>query len=381
MELSEIRNQLDHVDSELLRLFLERMALVDQVADIKKETHQPLYDPKREREILAKIHESSGASYASAADQFFRTLLELSRARQAAQLFIGSVAASRVAEMCAREQAVFPQTGRVACFGIEGSNAQMAADKLFPRGDLVFFDSFSAVVGAVKAGLCQFGVLPIENSSNGSVRAVYELLRTPDLSIVRGIRLKIRHVLLAQKGADISQIRTIYTHEQAAGQCNKFLSSLGGVDVVPCSSTAHAARRAAEAHDPSVAAIASEACAKLYGLRVAADEIQNNPNNDTRFLCITKGAVCYAGADRMSLVLSCENEAGALFHTISKISAHGINMCKLESVSIPGTNFSYRFYVDLDASIHQEGIVGLLSILEHSCESFQLLGNYSELIG
>ncbi len=380
MELSEIRPQLDAVDNELLDLFLKRMALIDKVADAKRrDPSKPLYDPAREREILMRIREKAGSEYGDSAHQLFRMILELSRARQAAQLIPATSVAARVAAMCANEQNVFPQTGRIAVSGVEGSHAGAAADRLFPKGDIIFMEGFPAVVQAVQAGLCKFGILPVENSVHGSVRQVYDLLREPDICIVRSVRQLIRHVLLTQKEAKLSDIKTIYTHEQAAGQCSRFIQKLG-VDVVPCVSTAHAAQRVAEAQDKSVAAIAGEACAKLYGLSVLTDDIQNESNNDTRFLCITKGASCYAGADRMSILVNCANSPGALYQMIAKISALGINMCKLESMPIPGTNFSYRFYMDLECNVHQEGILGLLCELERSCDSFTLLGNYTEIV-
>lgn len=380
MELSEIRKQLDEVDAGLLDLFLRRMTLIDKVADAKKrDSSKPLYDPVREREILMRIREKAGDDYGDSAHLLFRLILELSRARQAAQLIPATNVAARVAAMCANEQNIFPQNGRIAVSGVEGSYAGEAADRLFPKGDVIFMDGFPAVVQAVQAGLCKFGILPIENSVHGSVRQVYDLLREPDICIVRSLRQLIRHVLLTQKDAQLSDIKTIYTHEQAAGQCSRFIQKLG-VDVIPCVSTAHAAQRAAAAHDKSVAAIAGEACAKLYGLSVLSDDIQNESNNDTRFLCIAKGASCYAGADRMSILVNCANSPGTLSQMIAKISALGINMCKLESMPIPGTNFSYRFYMDLECNLHQEGILGLLCELERSCDSFTLLGNYTEVV-
>lgn len=381
MELTDLRAQLDEVDAQLTDLFVRRMQLIDTVADLKqRDPSRPLYDPVRERAILMKVREKAGAEYGGAAHQLFRTLLELSRARQAARLIPATSVAARVAAMCANEQNAFPTEGRIAVSGIEGCHAGSAAERLFPMGDLVFLDGFRGVVQAVKAGLCRFGILPIENSSFGSVRQVFDLLREPDISIVRSVRLLIRHVLLGQKDADITQIRTIYTHEQAAGQCSRFLSALTGADVVPCVSTAHAAQRAAAANDPSVAAIAGESCAKLYGLTVLRDDIQNSDNNDTRFLCITKGAALYAGADRLSMIASCANSPGALYQMIAKISALGINMCKLESIPIPGTNFSYRFFIDLECNLHRDGVLGLLCEMERSCDSFTLLGNYCEVV-
>ena len=380
MELSEIRPQLDSIDGQLLELFLQRMALIDKVADVKRrDPSKPLYDPAREREILMRVRENAGSEYGDAAFQLFRMVLELSRSRQAAQLIPATSVAARVAAMCAHEQPVFPQSGRVAVSGVEGSHAGAAADRLFPKGNLVFMDGFAAVVKAVQSGLCQFGILPVENSVHGSVRQVYDLLREPDICIVRSVRQLIRHVLLTQPDAKLADIKTVYTHEQAAGQCSRFLQKLGA-DVIPCTSTAHAAQRAAEAQDPTVAAIAAEACAKLYNLSVLTADIQNEAVNDTRFLCIAKGASSYAGADRMSLLVNCANSPGALYQMIAKISALGINMCKLESMPIPGTNFSYRFFVDLECNLHQEGVLGLLCELERSCDSFTLLGNYSEIV-
>lgn len=382
MELSDIRKNLDDIDSRLLDLFVQRMELIDKVADIKRgDPSKPLYDPVREREILMKVREKAGIKHGDSAHQLFRTVLELSRARQAAQLIPAANVAARVAAMLSREEAVFPQSGRVAVSGVEGCYAGIAAERLFPKGDIMFVSGFRAVVQAVQAGLCKYGILPIENSSNGTVRNVYDLLREPDITIVRSARLLIRHVLLAQKSAKLEDIKTIYTHEQAAGQCSRFIQSLGSVDVVPCTSTSHAAQRAAAANDPGVAAICGESCAKLYGLSVLADTIQNSENNDTRFLCITKGAALFAGADRLSILVSCANSPGALYQMIAKISALGINMVKLESIPIPGTNFAYRFFMDLETNLHNEGVLGLLCELERSCDSFLLLGNYSELIG
>ncbi len=145
---------------------------------------------------------------------------------------------------------VFPQTGLVACQGVEGANSQVACDRLLPRGNIVYVKTFEAVVSAVESGLCKFGVLPIENSSNGSVRAVYELLQDHNLSIVRSTRLCIRHELLALPGVKMEDITEIYSHEQAIGQCSKFLSSLNGVRVIPCDNTAVAAKMVAEKRRP-----------------------------------------------------------------------------------------------------------------------------------
>ena len=164
----------------------------------------------------------------------FSTLFELARSRQAELISAPTKVAAQVRASLEAGTSVFPQTGLVACQGVEGANSQVACDRLLPRGNIVYVKTFQAVVSAVESGLCRFGVLPIENSSNGSVRAVYELLQDHNLSIVRSTRLCIRHELLTLPGVKMEDITEIYSHEQAIGQCSKFLNSLNGVRVIPC---------------------------------------------------------------------------------------------------------------------------------------------------
>ena len=187
---------------------------------------------------------------------------------------------------------------------------------LFPDAGLLGSDfrvgGFGAVVSAVESGLCKFGVLPIENSANGSVRAVYELLQQHNLSVVRSTRLCIRHELLALPGVKMSDITEIYSHEQAIGQCSKFLNGLNGIRIIPCANTAMAAKMVAESGSRHAAAISSHACTALYGLECVNDNINDSDNNYTRFICVTKDPVIYAGANRISLILSFENKPGAL---------------------------------------------------------------------
>jgi len=193
----------------------------------------------------------------------------------------------------------------------------------------------------VESGLCRFGVLPIENSSNGSVRAVYELLQDHNLSIVRSTRLCIRHELLTLPGVKMEDITEIYSHEQAIGQCSKFLNSLNGVRVIPCDNTAMAAKMVAEKGDRHAAAISSHPCAALYGLTCLNDSIQDSDNNYTRFICITKDPVIYAGANRISLIIAFDNRPGALYEILSKLAALDINMTKLESCPVAGSDFEF----------------------------------------
>lgn len=378
MDLKEIRSKIDAVDEQMLSLFLERMGLAEEVAAYKNEHHLPILNKTREREVLSRVTQEAGDKEMYAY-HLFSTLFELARSRQAELISAPTRVAAQVKASLAAGSEVFPQTGLVACQGVEGANSQLACDRLLPRGNIVYVKTFSAVVSAVESGLCRFGVLPIENSSNGSVRAVYELLQDHNLSIVRSTRLCIRHELLALPGVKLSDITEIYSHEQAIGQCSKFLNGLNGVRVIPCDNTAAAAKMVSESGNRHAAAISSHPCAELYGLECLSDAIQDSENNYTRFICVAKDPVIYAGANRISLIIACDNKPGALYDILSKLAALGINMTKLESCPVTGRNFEFIFFLELEASVQAPGVLPMLEELERSCQNFQFLGNYAEI--
>ena len=378
MELSEIRTKIDAVDDQLLQLFLERMSLSEEVAAYKNEHHLPILNKAREREILAKVMEKAGDKERYAY-HLYSTLFELGRSRQAELISAPTKVAAQIKTSLAAGSELFPQTGLVACQGVEGANQQVACDHLLPRGNIVYVKTFAAVVSAVESGLCKFGVLPIENSSNGSVRAVYDLLQTHKLSIVRSTRLCIRHELLALPGVKLEDITEIYSHEPAIGQCSKFLNGLNGVRVIPCANTAVAAKMVAESGNRHAAAISSHPCAALYGLECISATIQDSDNNYTRFICVTKDPIIYAGANRISLIIGCDNKPGALYEILSKLAALGINMTKLESCPVTGRNFEFIFFLEIEASVQDPSVLAMLEELERSCASFNFLGSYAEV--
>ncbi len=375
MNLKDIRNEIDVLDDGLLNLFLQRLNLSDEVAKYKAENNVPIRNKAREREILENAMKKAGDKE-EYAYHFFNKILDLSRSRQWRLNRPKSTLIDKI-EATIQNDVVFPKTGSIACQGVEGSNAQAACDKIFPRGSIMYVKSFKAVFDALKSGLCQYGVVPIENSANGSVRAVYNLMREYKFSIVRSTNMLIRHELLAKEGAKLEDIKTIYSHEQALGQCSNFLAKLKNVNIVPYENTASAAKMVAEMGDNSVAAIASPQCADLYKLVPLSEDIQDSDNNYTRFICITKDATIYSGANRISLILSCENKPGSLNDVLSIFSAYGVNMSKLESYPVVGRNFEFVFFIDLDANIREEGVLPMLSELEGTTLNFEFLGNYS----
>ena len=380
MDLLDIRNKIDAIDDRLLPLFLERMSLSKEVAEYKKANNLPVLNRTREREILKSVAEKSG-DFEQFAHRLYTTIFELSRAYQDTLCTQGASFSSEISKALENTYSAFPKTGVVACFGTEGANAQLAADKMFPRGDLVFFKTFEGVFDAVENGLCEFGIIPFENSSNGSVRETYELLLKKNVHIVRTERLCIRHELLAKKGTHIDDIKEIYSHPQAIGQCSKFLKELGGkAKITPCESTAQAAQYAANSKDNSIAAIASHANAEIYNLASITTSIQDSDNNYTRFICITKTPRLYPGANRISLILACEHKPGALYEVLAKFAALEINLLKIESYPILGHDFEFMFFFELSADITDKKTVSMLESLSASCETFKFLGNYEEVL-
>ncbi|PKM73558.1 MAG: bifunctional chorismate mutase/prephenate dehydratase [Firmicutes bacterium HGW-Firmicutes-16] len=378
MDKTEIRKQIDEVDDSMLSLFLKRMELADEMGAAKKNLGLPTFDREREREILAKVSEKSG-NMEPYAFNLFSTLFKLSKSRQNELLSVSSNVRTQIERALSASEAVFPRSGTVACQGIEGSNSQAACEKLLTRANIVYVKTFEAVFDAVDSGLCAFGVLPIENSSSGSVRSIYKLLQNRNFSVVRSTKLCIRHELLAKPGAALSDIKEIYSHEQAINQCGKFLSSLKDVKVIPCGNTALAAKMISESNNPHIAALSSHACAELYGLTVVSDSVQDSENNYTRFICITKEPKIYDGANKLSMIFVCDNKPGALYDIISKPAILGINMNKLESCPVSGRNFEFVFFLDLDASVREPLVMSMLEDLERSCETFVFLGNYEEV--
>ncbi len=380
MDLKDIRKKIDAIDEKLLPLFLERMELSREVAEYKKQNNMSILNKTREREILKNVMEQAGEDMELYAHRFYSTILELSRGYQATLIPESSGVRAEVEKAKANQKGSFPQNGVIACQGVEGAYAAMAADRMFPRGNLVFMKTFEAVFDAVENGLCQFGILPIENSSNGSVRATYDLLLKKNVKIVRSERLCIRHELLAKPGVKLSNIKTIYSHDQALGQCSKFLKSLGDkVKVVAVDNTAMAAEMVANGTDNTVAAIASHNAADLYGLHVVESNIMDSDNNYTRFVCIAKDAELYPGANHIGLILALEHKPGALYDILSKLAAFEVNLIKLESCPIVGHDFEFMFFFEMQASVLDSKVVSMLESIEQSSERFVFLGNYLEV--
>jgi len=381
MDLLELRHQIDDIDNQLVALFKARMQVAADVAEYKRENGMPVLDASRERALLSKIAELSGEEFEDYTRTLYSTILELSRSYQHKQLQHDSALYREITDALENTPKLFPERAVVACQGMEGAYSQIAAERLFKLPNIMFFSSWEKVFSAIEAGLCRYGVIPIENSTAGSVKKVYDLMISRKFRIVRTVRIKIDHNLLAKKGTKLSDIREIVSHEQAISQCASFLASLGpNVKITRVENTAQAAQMVAESSRTDLASLSSRSCATQYGLSVLCPSVQDNGNNHTRFICITNQTEIYPGADRTSLMVVTPHKPGALYRLLSRFNALGINLLKLESRPIPDRDFEFMFYFDLEAPVYSEKLARLLYELEQECDEFTYLGSYSEVI-
>jgi len=380
MDIQELRGRIDAIDDQLVELFAQRMEVSASIAEYKKEHGMPIHVPAREREKLLDVATKAGPEMANYARVLYSMIFELSRSYQSKCNAQYTPLHDRIAKAIEETPNLFPQAPMVACQGVEGAYAQIACEKIFKAPYIMYFKNFEGVFNAIEQGLCQYGILPIENSTAGSVKKVYDLMIRHNFSIVRTFRLKIDHNLLAVPGAKLADIKEIYSHEQAIGQCADFLSTLPGVKVIPVENTAVAAKMVAESGRTDVAALSSRSCAELYGLINLAPSVQDKDNNRTRFICITKNLEVYPGSDKTSIMMILPHKPGALYRVLARMYVLGINVTKLESRPIPDRDFEFMFYFDLETSIYSEEFVQLMCELDELCEEFKYLGSYSEVI-
>ena len=379
MDLNDYRKEIDRIDDQLIALFAQRMETAEKIAEYKKANGLRVLDARREREKMREILDKTPADLREYVSSLYSLIFELSRSRQSCLLGTKGDLPAKIAEAIEKTPQLFPEDAAVACQGVEGSYAARACDRLFALPSKMYFSNFESVFNAVESGLCRYGVLPIENSSAGSVTEVYDLMVRHKFYIVKSIKLHISHALLAKPGVKLEDVKEVVSHTQALQQCSNFLKANPNIKVTIFENTATAAKYVAESGRTDLAALSSTDCAKLYGLHVLQDGVQNNENNYTRFICIAKNMEIYAGSNRISLMLSLDHRPGSLHEMIGKFACRGINLCKLESRPIPGKDFEFRFYFDLDGSVFSPETMTVLKDIEQAAESLSFLGCYSEV--
>ena len=372
-DLSEIRRDIDEIDSQLIDLFKRRMDCAKEVGYYKKERGIPILNQQREDEILAEVQEKGG-EHGAAARLLFTDILELSRALQ--HNIIGSGQALRQKITSAREMPAAKGI-TVAYQGIKGANSYEALRRLFPEADPICRKTFEDVFNAVDSGKATFGILPVENSTAGSVSAVYDLILKHRFYIVGALDMRVEHCLAGLKQATLEDIEIVWSHPQALSQCERYITK-HELTAVPKANTAVAARDAAKEKRLNVAAICTPEAAHEYGLQIFERGLQDDPYNTTRFIVISKELYIAPDANKISLCFSLPHVKGSLYNLLCRFNSLGLNLTKIESRPAKGKDFEYLFYLDFTGNVHSENVISLLSRLSEEMPEFSFLGNYNE---
>lgn len=369
-KLSAIREEIDAIDAQLLPLFLQRMQCTERVAEIKRGAGIPVFAPQREKEILDRVERRAGDCGPSAR-AFYGAIMSISRARQHLLLEGGG----ELRELERTASRTLPRApSRVVCQGVEGAYSHKAAKALFGDTPIAFVPDFKQVFDAVDREPGALGVLPVENSAAGSVTAVYDLILQYRFYIVGAKDVKVEHCLCA---AGEGPVTRVVSHPQGLSQCTEYIER-SGLEAVEWSNTAAAAQYVARERPAGTAAICSEEAAGKYGLKILARGIQNEKDNTTRFIVISKEAFLPEDATKISLCFSLPHTTGSLSGVLERFSACGLNLTKIESRPIPGRSFEYDFYLDFTGSLHHPRTLALICALHDELPRFSFLGNYSE---
>jgi chorismate mutase / prephenate dehydratase len=372
-DLKQLRAALDEVDQRLLTALADRHALILQVARLKAEGAQQIRDPLREEDVLTRLVEAGRQAGLDGwfVTRLFREILDHSVRVQHEHL----------ADLHNPERGT-PRSILVAYQGGEGSYSQMTAMRHFGARnvDVVYqgFDTFQAMLEAVRDDRADYGVLPIENTTAGSINESYDLLARMDLALVGEEVQRVDHCLVALEQVPLSAIRRVYSHPQALAQCSEFLATLHNCHVEAFSDTALAVAKIKQEHDLSQAAIASEEAARLYGLPILKRNLANQKQNYTRMVVVARAPVRYdlRIPCKTSLILATRHEEGALARCVNLFAEHGLNLTKLESRPRPNTPWEYLFYADFEGNLVDEGVQTALKELASRTSYLKVLGSY-----
>lgn len=370
MNLDELRLHINALDQEILKAFSERMEYCRQVALYKQENGLPIFQGDREKEIIKRIRSQAPESLQDYSAVLFQNLIDMSKYLQYRELH---------KDVQPYEfKALQLDATNVACQGIAGANAETAVKQIFGQDcQPKFLAGFADVFAAVQNGDVQFGVIPVENSTAGSVVQAYDLMDQYNFYINKTTTVEITNCLAVKPGTKLEDIQEVFSHPQALSQCSEFIRN-HHLHPNEYNNTATAARMVANSAEP-FAAICSENCAELHGLEILKKAISDYVPNNTRFICISKELLLPKNADRISIMLKLPHEEGSLYRLLSKFLIGGMNLLKLESRPIRNGSFEVMFYLDFSGNIHEPAVCALLSELSETLEYFKFLGNYSEI--
>lgn len=377
MDLKELRLELDRVDREIVGLYERRMKLCESVARDKIKTGKAVLDSGRELEKLESVSALVEKDFdKKAVQELYRQLMTVSRRLQ---LGILKEEGKSISKFPFREVEGLEKKGKTVLFqGVEGAYAHLAALRAFPESSrIASVESWRGGMELVQKGKADYMVLPIENSSHG---AVYDnldlLLEYPELVISEEIELPIEHALLGQPEAELSDIRRVYSHPQALGQCRSFFREHPELKPVPVENTAVAAKLVSESGDRESAALASEISGELYQLKVLRRSVNQEKSNRTRFLVLGREKLYTKTAGKISMVFEAAHYPGALYNILGNFLFNDVNMRMIQSRPLPSKPFEYRFYVDIEGKLSEDKVVNALNGISQEVTEFRILGCY-----
>lgn len=375
-DLSEIRLEIDAVDKEILRLYEERLKLAEDVAEYKIANGKKVYDKERE---IAKLDALSSQAEGDFAKQGVRELFEqiMSTSRKKQYQILSKHGLLSEIDFTPIDKPDYSQS-RICYQGVEGAYSQQAMLSFFGDQCKNSFNvhTWRDAMEAIKNKKADYAVLPIENSSAGTISENFDLLLEYGMSIVGEQFLRINHALLANKDADISDITSVYSHPQALSQCSKYLLKNNNWNACACENTAVAAKLVKDSNDKTLAAIGSELNADIYGLKILDKAIQNNIQNETRFIIVSDKKEYVRDSKKISIVLEISNEPGSLYQAISHFIFNGLDMTSIQSRPIPGRNWEYSFFIDVIGNLSDPAVKNALLGLREEAGYFRILGNY-----
>ena len=375
MDLSQLRQQIDTIDRQIVDLYEKRMDVSRQVAEYKIETGKKVFDKQREQEKIAGVKALTHNDFNShGVEELFEQIMSMSRKLQY-QLLAAHGSEGRLPFIGVDE--LETECARVVYQGAEGSYSQAAMRKFFGENVNAFHvESFRDAMSAIDEGSADFAVLPIENTTAGIVADIYDLLTEYELSIVGEQIIRPEHVLLGLPDAELEDIRQVCSHPQALSQCGKYLESHPDWKKKEMENTAGSAKKIKEDNDKTQAAIASRQAGELYGLKILAENICYNGQNATRFVIVSKKPIYVKDAHKISIFFELHHESGTLYNMLSHIIYNGLNMTKIESRPITGKNWQYRFFVDFEGNLKDSAVKNALRGIEAEADRMRILGNY-----
>lgn len=374
IDLQESRKKIDEIDKKIVELFEKRMQIAKDIAEYKLSVGKPIYDAAREEEKLAALTALTDNEFNKRAIvDLFKQIMSLSRRLQ--YMHTDGNASLQLTQI---DSIDVDRDTKVAYFGERGSYTEQAMMEYFKtKVSGIAMQTFEDVMKAVKEGQVRFGVLPIENSSTGTLSDIFDLLAQYDNYIIGEQLIKIEHNLWGLPGAKLSDIRVVHSHRQGLLQCSNFLKQHPEIEQAESGSTAGCARLILEMQDKSHAAIASRRAGEVYGLSLLKEAIHDEEHNSTRFIIISGEKIYLKGADRTSICFELPHKSGSLYHMLSHFIYNNINMTRIESRPIAGKAFAYRFFVDIVGALDRPEVKNALHCIREEALAMKILGCFA----